>query len=71
MGVSFERVDCSSALPRLAGNRVLFALGRLVPPGIIAKMLHGRWRAAQKKWLDSGAQAQADTRRESVKACGI
>jgi len=25
-GVSHERVDCTSALPRLAGNRVLFAL---------------------------------------------
>ena len=25
-GVAFERVDCSDALPRLAGNRVLFAL---------------------------------------------
>lgn len=25
-GVAFERVDCADALPRLAGNRVLFAL---------------------------------------------
>ena len=52
-------------------NRVLFALGRLVPPGVIAKMLHGRWRAAQKKWLDGGTQVPADARQESAKACGI
>ena len=32
-------------------NRVFSIAGRLVPPHLIARMLHGRWVKAQAKWL--------------------
>ena len=33
-------------------NRLLSVAGRLVPGTWIASLLHGRWAAAQKKWLE-------------------
>ncbi len=36
-----------------AVNRTLSIIGKLVPPSLVAKILHGRWKSAQKKWLVS------------------
>ena len=32
-------------------NRTFSIAGRLVPPCVLARMLHGRWKKAQAKWL--------------------
>lgn len=32
-------------------NRTLTMVGKLVPPSLVAKILYGRWKSAQKKWL--------------------
>lgn len=33
-------------------NRTFSIAGKLVPPRLIARMLHGRWEKAQAKWLN-------------------
>lgn len=50
--ISRVQRGCKVYIPGLL-NRTFSVLGKLLPPGLIARIVYTRWQSAQKQWLTS------------------